>query len=61
MQRYYIIVAFDRFIQQMNETRNELDKQRQREVKEVQQAYSNDAAKQMQALYNQIQVRYSSL
>ena len=40
----------------MNETRNELTKQRQREIHDMQQAFSKDAAKQMQPLYDQIQV-----
>lgn len=51
-----ILSDYYRFIQQMNAVKEEFEKQRQRDLNEMQQVYSKDAARQLQALYNQLEV-----
>lgn len=40
----------------MNTVRSDLEKQRSKDLSDIQQAYSKDAARQMQTLYDQLQV-----
>lgn len=43
----------------MQAVKDEYEKQRQRDLKEMQQVYSKDVAQQLQTVYNQLEVTLS--
>ena len=54
-------VCFARFIKQLQEAKNEFEKQKKKEIVDLQQAYSKDAARQIEDLYKQIEVSFSAI